>query len=319
MGRAQHMARRRAVGWSSARRTQDATRRRIHKDSRHRVPGVATVRRRNKSGTGRRPFMGNNDTPMLDGSKARTQTSLWEGNGAREGEATVLTAGRRFGRCRLVEDGGATWTYAAAPGSLLCFGVSSRHERSPSFRRDPSISSWPRAASGSSASAAMRRKAPASPPPLLPLFPLLSSPRRCSLERGKTPTGPACERGRDPRVVGLDQGAEGRKAASRAPIGGSSLDGDVAGYQWWSPALWRHRQGAIGGNHPRGTPGPGHGRARELGGPDIPSRARGRGVVRCWGGAMLVREEKVRLVEKGRPTSGSHLPEIERMSGNGAG
>jgi hypothetical protein len=50
----------------------------------------------------------------------------------------MLTARRRCSRCRLVEDSGATWTYAAAPGSLLCFDVFSRRERSPSSRRDPS-------------------------------------------------------------------------------------------------------------------------------------------------------------------------------------
>jgi hypothetical protein len=118
---------------------------------------------------------GNGDTPTLGDSKARTQASLWEGNSAREGEATVLTAGRRCSRCRLVEEGGATWTYAAAPGSLLCFGVSSRRERSPSFRCDPSGSSRPRSAPGSSALAATRLKAPPASPPLLPLPPSLLS------------------------------------------------------------------------------------------------------------------------------------------------
>jgi hypothetical protein len=48
---------------------------REHKDSRRRVPGVASAQRRIKSGTGRRPFMGNGDTPTLGGSKARTQAT----------------------------------------------------------------------------------------------------------------------------------------------------------------------------------------------------------------------------------------------------
>jgi hypothetical protein len=49
---------------------------------------------------------GNGDPPTLGGSKARAQASPREGNGAREEETTVLTAGRRCSRCRLEVDGG---------------------------------------------------------------------------------------------------------------------------------------------------------------------------------------------------------------------
>jgi hypothetical protein len=50
---------------------------------------------------------GNSDPPTLGVSKARAQASPREGNGAREEETTVLTAGRRCSRCRLEVDGGA--------------------------------------------------------------------------------------------------------------------------------------------------------------------------------------------------------------------
>jgi hypothetical protein len=54
---ARHTARQRTEGWPSVRPTTDAARRHALHHSRHRVPGVATARRRFKSNTGRRPSL----------------------------------------------------------------------------------------------------------------------------------------------------------------------------------------------------------------------------------------------------------------------
>jgi hypothetical protein len=87
-------------------------------------PGVATVREIHKCSAARWPFMGKQWRTTHSGSKARTQARVQEmGTTQEKGEATVLTAGRRC-RCRRLDgDGGAAWTFAVAPGSLLCIGL----------------------------------------------------------------------------------------------------------------------------------------------------------------------------------------------------
>jgi hypothetical protein len=167
------------------------------------------VRWRHKSGTGRRPFMGKQQRTgarrlegMLTGMAKKRK---W----CKRREATVLTAGRRCSRRQLDENGGVAWTYAVAPGSLLCFGVPSRRGRPP-----PSAATCP-APPGieRSLAAAHLRRRDISPllslPPLLPLFPSSLTLWQRSLERGKTPIGLACERELDPEVVRLGQGAKG--------------------------------------------------------------------------------------------------------------
>jgi hypothetical protein len=120
--RARHTARR---GVALGSRAQDAARGCVHKSVRHNSLGWLRCDGATRAARVVDRSWGNGGAPALGGSKACSQTWLREGNDAREGEATVLTAGRRCSRRRLDEDGGATWTYAAAPGSLLCFGVPS--------------------------------------------------------------------------------------------------------------------------------------------------------------------------------------------------
>jgi hypothetical protein len=126
--RARHMARRHAAGWSSVQRAKDAARRLVP-ESALRCGlgwlrcGVTTwaVRCELRS-------CGNDDAPAHGGSKARSQAWARKANGAREGKATVLTAGQRCSCRWLDEDGGAAWAYAATPSSLLCFGLPARRD-----------------------------------------------------------------------------------------------------------------------------------------------------------------------------------------------
>jgi hypothetical protein len=120
---------RRGVALSS--RAQDAARGRVHKGVRHDSLGWLRCDDTTKEARVVDRSWGNGGAPALSGSKARSQARLREGNGAREGKATMLTAGRRCSRHRLDEDSGTPWTYAAVPGSLLCFGAPSRRGRPP--------------------------------------------------------------------------------------------------------------------------------------------------------------------------------------------
>jgi hypothetical protein len=144
------------------------------------------MRRRNRSGACRRPFLGKQrrtDARRLEG--APTDMELRDGNNARGGKATVLTVGRRCSHCRLDEDGDAMWVFAAASCPFLCSGVPSRCERPPPLRRPVQ---YPLGHERSPVAAHRRRRETGlllPPPPLLPFFHLLTPPRRRALARGK--------------------------------------------------------------------------------------------------------------------------------------
>jgi hypothetical protein len=176
---ARHMSRRRAAGWPSGQPTSDEARRCVHHHCRRRVPGVATA-----SGTSRATRVAARSRKNGDATGARRHEGTLtgksrEGNNAREGKTTMLTAGRRCSRRRLDEEGGASSVFTAAS----CSGSASLLSRTAS---PSSGSSCPRR---SPAAARQRRRGTQLAPPRF------SSPDPSPLaavhtrEWGKPPSG----------------------------------------------------------------------------------------------------------------------------------
>jgi hypothetical protein len=209
-----------------------------------------------------------------------------------KGEMTSLTVGQRWSHCRL------------GAGCMQRRGRGSR-------RRGPGSASLSQqrhaGAASSNGSRCVDGDTPLGPASFYPLLasshfsPLSSS---CDGRPGK---------GENPNAAWLARGARSRgcRARLRRRRGkdGHKVLPLVAppGAVTWPASNGGHLPFSVTGRDKRGTspsrnpPGLGHGCARELGGPGVPSvRVRVRcGAVRGWG-------EKVKRKEEERPTCGSH-------------
>jgi hypothetical protein len=234
--RARHMARRHAAGWSSVQRAKDAARRLVP-ESALRCGlgwlrcGVTTwaVRCELRS-------CGNDDAPAHGGSKARFRRG--------QGKLTVQEKGRLqcsqrgggvvvAGLTKMVAQRGRT-RRLPAPCSA---SASPPDATSFSYRGGRSGSSRPRAVPSSGASAAMRRLASPSPPPLLPL-PLFSFPRGGTLRKGENPqVSLGLREGLDLWVIGARSKRRRGKDTVRAPVGWCGGGSEVAARQWMAPSL----------------------------------------------------------------------------------
>jgi hypothetical protein len=258
-------------------------------------PGVDTMRGLHKCGATRRPFMGKRRRSAHNGSKARTQARVQEmGTTQEKGEATVLTAGQRCRRRGLDGDDGAVWSFAAAPGSLLCFSLPASVRASSSL-----AASGPAPLDHRRPLVAARRWRHGARLLLSRLHSPLP-PRRRSQEKGKTPRGLWLAQEARPWVIGA-RSKQRREAGAR--IGGR-------GSHWRIFLGWRRGRppvvassplaspaGVKGVTPPRRTPWSGSRvrararRARQLGGPAIPSV--------CAAAVRRVRCGAVRHGEKG--------------------
>jgi hypothetical protein len=158
-----------------------------------------------------------------------------------------------------------------------CSASASSPDTVPPFScGDRSGSPRPRAALSGGASAATRRLASSSLPPLLPLFPSSLLPAAALIGKGKTPSGLVdCpqETGSVARCTRSVKVAQGQKMPRRTRIGWSGGIGDVAGFHWSPPCLSHHRQGQKGHSPPTDQPSARVCSARR-GSSCVPARAR---------------------------------------------
>jgi hypothetical protein len=200
--------------------------------------------------------------------------------------------------------------FTAAPCSFLCSSLPPIADGSGSSSGDWSGSTRTQVISGLGAPVASRCAAsPFSPPSLFPHSPSSLSPRRRTLERGKTPTEPWLARGS--RSWGYTRSV---KAAQEQRHGSAPwLVGEVGSPTWCRCCGWRHRFWCGCGWHwglsPWGIPDAGSqacpgSSCVPAGGPIVPSHARECGAmwsVGCW-------EGKVRKRKRIRLTGGAKLP-----------
>jgi hypothetical protein len=149
-----------------------------------------------------------------------------------KGKAMVLTAGRRCRRRRLDGDGGAAWTFAAAPDISFCFGIPASAWASSSL-----AASGPAPPDHGRPPAAARRQQRDAR--LIP--PRLHSPSSLAAaltRKGENPKRAlACARGSALGYWRPVKAAQGQRSADEAPIGGFPRGGDVPDHQWWLSPL----------------------------------------------------------------------------------